>query len=60
MDKVCETHKQWPKHDKHDQLKLNPSQETHLSPIQHKNVTKTFCQAPNMQQSTQMMKNAWT
>ena len=57
---MCETHKQWPKHDKHDQLKLNPSQETHLSPIQHKNVTKTFCQAPNMQQSTQMMKNAWT
>ena len=31
---------------------MNPSKGTHLSPIQHKNVTRTFCQTPNMQQNT--------
>ena len=46
------------KHDKHDQSRQSPSIGTQLSPIQHKNVIRTFCQIPNMQRTTQMMKNA--
>ena len=38
---------------KHDKSRQSPSIG---SPIQHKNVTRTFCQTPNMQRSTQMIK----
>ena len=48
------------KHVKHGQSRVNPSKGTHLSPIQYKNVIRTFCQTPNMQQYTTPMKNAWT
>ena len=57
---MCKTHKHWPKHDKYDQSRLNPSIGTQLSPIQHKNVTRTFCQTPSMQQWKPIMNNAWT
>ena len=40
--------------------KENSSKETHLSSIQPKNVTWTFCQTPNMQQFIKTIKNAWT
>ena len=59
LGKVCRTHNHWPKHVKHGQTRVNPSKGTHLSPIQHKNVTRTFCQTPNMKQNTTPMKNAW-
>ena len=48
--KACET----------SSIKVNSSKGTHLSPIQPKNVTWTFCQTPNMQQFINTMKNAWT
>ena len=57
-DKACRTHIHWPKHVKHGQSRINPSKGTHLSPIQHKNVTRTFCQTPNMQQYIIPMKNS--
>ena len=60
LGKVCRTHNHWPKHVKHGQSRVNPSKRTHLSPIQHKNVTRTFYQTLNMQQITAHIKNAWT
>ena len=48
--KACET----------SSIKENSSKETHLSSIQPKNVTWTFCQTPNMQQFIKTTKNAWT
>ena len=59
MGKVCETQRQRPKHGKHDLIRQKPIIGTHLSPIQHKNVTWTLWQTPIMQQSSQVMKNAW-
>ena len=40
--------------------KENSSKETHLSSIQLKNVTWTFCRTPNMQHIIKTIKNAWT
>ena len=56
LDKMCGTHIHRPKHVKHGQTSVNLSKGTHLSRIQHKNVTMTFCQTPNMQQNTTPMK----
>ena len=58
--KMYKTHSHWLKHVKHGQSRVNPSKGTHLSPIQHTNVTRTFYQTPNMQQYTTPTKNAWT
>ena len=38
--------------------KINSSKGTHLSPIQPKNVTWTFCQTLNMHQNINTMRNA--
>ena len=60
MGKVCKTHTHWPKHVKHVQSRVNPINETHLSPIQHKNVIWAFCQTQNKQHYKTPMDNAWT
>ena len=48
--KTCET----------SSIKVNSSKGTHLSPIQPKNVTWTFCQTLDMQQFINTIKNVWT
>ena len=58
--KVCKTHTYWSKHVKHVQSRVNPSNGTHISPIQHKNATWAFCQTLNMQHCKTPMDNAWT
>ena len=60
LGNVCKTHTQLSKHVKHVQSRVNPNIWTHLSPIQHKNVTWTFCQTLSMQHCTTWMNNAWT
>ena len=41
-------------------IRIDLNIRTQLSPIQHKNVTRTFCQTPSMQQWIPTMNNAWT